>query len=274
MPFPWIPVAATAASLIGSWFGTRQNKKSNERANQINVDMQEEFARNGLRWRIEDAQRAGIHPLAAMGFGGVNFSPMQVGDTSMGDFYSRAGQDIGRAISATSTRGERQMRALAVEEAQLRNAILRKELQGVGPGFPSYGTPTGDTFLSGQGDAPGDPRVLDVPLRRTFSDPRDPSKEAGAIPDYQIVRTGNGYAVVPAADTKQRIEDDWLAEQQWKIRMYSAVLNGLIRLPNGERAIPNPMSGELIPVSFFKRQGSKFKNSFMNDAKSYFKWRP
>jgi hypothetical protein len=41
--------------------------KSQESANDQNIKMQREFAQKGIRWKVSDAKKAGIHPLYALG---------------------------------------------------------------------------------------------------------------------------------------------------------------------------------------------------------------
>jgi hypothetical protein len=49
---------------------------------QKNYDMQKEFAKHGIQWKVQDAKRAGINPLAALGATTVSGSPIPVGGTS------------------------------------------------------------------------------------------------------------------------------------------------------------------------------------------------
>ncbi len=53
---------------LGSYREGERNRKS-----------QEEFAKHGLSWRVADANRAGIHPLAAIGFSGPSYQPQRTG---------------------------------------------------------------------------------------------------------------------------------------------------------------------------------------------------
>lgn len=243
----------------------RESTAANVEMARRNEEMQREFAQHGIQWRAEDAARAGINPLAALGAGGAAFAPggaVQVGDMSRADFTRRTGQNISRALAATMDVYQRKAQALELENRSLENEMLktriaseRRSLSLMGPGFPRASL---DPLLTGQGDVfkgvGEDPRVVDVPLRRTVSDPRDVSREAGALPDWQIVRgPQGGYAVVPGAEVKQRIEDQWLAEMQWHVRMNRAGLSGKLRLPDGSPAVVNPLTGELVPVSEAKR---------------------
>lgn len=92
-----IPAAAQAASALS---GQDANRKAANR----NIDMQREFAQNGIQWRVADAKAAGIHPLYALGGGGASFSPVQsVGGLDL----TGMGQDLGRAFLQGQTQDQR-----------------------------------------------------------------------------------------------------------------------------------------------------------------------
>lgn len=99
-----------------------------------NRQMQLQFAKEGIRWKVDDARAAGIHPLYALGANTVSYSPVNVGqssvaDTSMGSALASAGQDVSRAINATRTSGERQTAFnQTVQDLQLSNMGLQNEL--------------------------------------------------------------------------------------------------------------------------------------------------
>lgn len=82
-----------------------------------NEALQREFAQNGIRWKVEDAQRAGLSPLFAVGGSGAAFSPnpITVGGGSSDGFGERMGQSISRAVQGQSTAAEK-----ALHVAQLR----------------------------------------------------------------------------------------------------------------------------------------------------------
>lgn len=120
-------------------WGGIEDRKAAEKAQQLqllqaerNEALQREFAQNGIRWKVEDANRAGIHPLFALGANTIAGNPVALGDVarpSMADTMGEAGQDISRAINATRTSKER---TSAVEKTatslQLKNFELKNEL--------------------------------------------------------------------------------------------------------------------------------------------------
>lgn len=149
---------SAGANLLGGLFNRDAAKDAAQEANAVaernalrNIELQKQFAQEGIRWKVNDAREAGIHPLYALGASTTSFAPVSVGHTSsydgsMGKAIANAGQDIGRAINAGSTAGERATRytqtveALNLERLGLENELLaskiRKENTALPPPFP------------------------------------------------------------------------------------------------------------------------------------------
>lgn len=89
--FPAGALISAGASLIGGAFGRKS--RSDE------VKFQRQQAKNKISWTVEDAKRAGIHPLAALGSPAAGSFAAPVGGSPMGDAVGDAGAAIGRAIS-------------------------------------------------------------------------------------------------------------------------------------------------------------------------------
>lgn len=85
-----------------------------------NAALQREFAQHGIRWRVEDAKAAGVHPLYALGAGGAAAAPISMSVAGGEDWSSRMGQDLGRAVTAQMDPHQRRL-----QEAQL--AVLESE---------------------------------------------------------------------------------------------------------------------------------------------------
>lgn len=117
---------------------------------------QREFAQMGIRWRVEDAKAAGVHPLYALGAQTHSYSPIAVGgaDTPATNFGSM-GQDFSRAVNATRTADERTVayndaiQKLSIERGSLENEVLRQRLRtmvaGANPALPAS-VPEADKF--------------------------------------------------------------------------------------------------------------------------------
>lgn len=250
------------SGVIGGLFG----QNSQEKMARENIRQQREFAQHGISWKVADAQRAGIHPIYALGAPTHSFSPVSIGD-SLGPGIRQAGQDIGRAINSTSSPGQRMTAemaaaaALNLEKGGLENELLRTQIarlkQTVNPPLPEPGQRYG---IPGQG-ATAQPGKIDEKTERSGWNPSDPSTESHAIADIGWARSSdNTWALAPSKDMKQRIEDMNFYELQHFVRnMGSQFLDnfsvagskGPFPPPPGERWIFNPVTGKawLVPIS-------------------------
>lgn len=217
-------------SFIGDTIGSVLSARSSENAKDASVamssadrEMQERFAKEGVRWRVADARAAGLHPLAALGAQISSPSPTAVGitpDTSMGDYARRTGQSLDRAMDATRTANERsdaQLRELQIERARLENRLLEGQITTVhranNPAFP--GSPS---FIEGQGDSG---RVVVQPSKVITGSSANAKRQPGHITEYQLTAPrsdGRGSTIVPSEQMKERIEDDFIAEALWHLK--------------------------------------------------------
>lgn len=116
----------------------KANRESQERLAAQNIAHQKEFAQQGVRWKVEDAKAAGLHPLAALGAQTTSFSNVVGSDVSSSTNFGGMGQDLGRAIDAGSTRAERQDRmgqavsrvaqVFSLEKMNLENELLKSQI--------------------------------------------------------------------------------------------------------------------------------------------------
>lgn len=226
-PFVTGSLIMAGGNLLGGFLGERGADRRNEAEIALmreQMAAQKEFAQHGIRWKVDDARAAGIHPLFAIGAPPLNYSPVSVGleqpNFGMAEAFARTGQDIGRAIHATRSGEERiqaAVTALQIENMGLQNDLLRSQIAKfnsaqVGPGLPGYsGVPHGV-------GVPTPAPVTVKPLELNMSDPGNPAKEAGYVADYGFARTPTGLAVVPSEDVKNRIEDQLVPEIGWAIR--------------------------------------------------------
>lgn len=207
---------------VGDWFANRENARHTNNMTkdlaQQNMALQREFAQSGIQWRVEDAKKAGIHPIYALGSAGASFSPVSANFTtpSSAGELSGVGQDIGRAINSTRTESQRQdaftraSQALTLERGQLENEILRADLSSKtarlrSPGSPPMAAAADPYLLPGQTQSG---LVTAKPLEVTPAPKNAPHSEGGAIVDVGWARTPTGWTPVPSKDVKERIEDN------------------------------------------------------------------
>jgi len=252
----WETVLAGASQLAGpisDYFQGQENRRAVSDANQanreradselaMNLKKQEEFAKHGIRWKMEDAQAAGISPLAALGASGASFSPVSSGHQEqpfVSDHISRMGQNISRAASSMVTSEEREIEAMKIQSMQLDlegkaidnqiRASQLRQIQSPSPGLPSNSQMP---VLTGKGQ--GNAYVVETPLTRTHSAPGNASQEVGSISDWGYVRTPTGLTIVPSKDVKERIEDQMIPELMWSFR------NNFMPNISPERWAPDP----------------------------------
>lgn len=125
------------SSLIGagsSLLSGVLSSKSSSKAQKKNAQLQREFAQNAIQWKVADAEKAGVHPLYALGAQTISAQPSYVGDTNLGAGIANAGQDIGRAIDANSSQTTRdrayteKVRALELTKMDLENQLLASSI--------------------------------------------------------------------------------------------------------------------------------------------------
>lgn len=227
-------IAAGIGSVAGGLIGAHNARNMWQR----NYNAQKEFAQNGIRWKVEDAKRAGIHPLYALGASTRSFSPVQgySGDYGISDAFSEFGQGISRAAEAKMTREERERENARQEmqdvfqlarfkqeqrynDAQIRligSEIARNRVASMialrdsarPPAMP--GSPT---LLPGQGDAP--------PTGTKEAPYWDKS-----IPLYGFAHDASGkkVGIIPSDDMASRTEDKLIVE--W-LPWFGAFLKGI-----------------------------------------------
>lgn len=147
-------IMAGSSLLGGGLSGSTSKKESrhnrHEARRQFNEQM--DFAKNQTQYRVQDALKAGINPLAALGQS-ANVSPTfsagypsGAGD-AIGNGIARAGDAIGKGIldKADRKKAEKaaldkalddaaydsQSKELSLEEQRLKNRILKQQLTGV-----------------------------------------------------------------------------------------------------------------------------------------------
>lgn len=224
---PWMAAVIPAvASLAGTAIGgimssntASANRDAQFAMNEQNIALQREFAQQGIRWKVEDAKAAGIHPLFAMGANTASFSPNQfqpVGDDTGGIVQrglSQFGQDIGRAVTATSTKDQRNngiTSALALERQQLENDLLRSQivrnLGQSGPPMPSGVGRSGG--LAGQQDATLGTYNIE-PAEVGASLPKNAGQTAGpAIPQVTWGMSPDARGIQPFPPKALGVEDE------------------------------------------------------------------
>lgn len=143
----------TGVDMLGELIGSLIGMKGQEERDDANREfasnnaarseaLQREFAQHGVQWRVEDAKRAGVHPVYALTGAGAAYSPsaVSVGGSDSGVDFQRMGQNFDRAVAAQETPEQKASRHLAERESLSR--IKRNESEAAmfdrtRPGLPA-----------------------------------------------------------------------------------------------------------------------------------------
>lgn len=112
---------------VGSIIGAGINSATQSKINKENIAMQKEFAQNGIQWKVQDAQKAGIHPAVALGAQTYQASPSSVAP-DVGSGVSGAFKHFGSAIDSFIDDKEEE-RNLQLESARLDIEAKKLEIQ-------------------------------------------------------------------------------------------------------------------------------------------------
>lgn len=113
----WLAYAIPAAA---NFLSGMLNRDSQEKQMEENTRLQREFAQKGIQWRVEDAQKAGVSPLYALGGAGATYSPNPITVNPMAEAVRDMGQNVGQAIAARKTPEQLMAERLELEAAAQR----------------------------------------------------------------------------------------------------------------------------------------------------------
>lgn len=194
-------LAGAAVSGISALFGGKM-------ASDANAKLQRDFAQNAVQWKVQDALKAGIHPLYALG--APTMSPsMSVG--GLGEGLASMGQDVGRAIAQGGNAADRELMALQAERVKAETGLIQAQtakLVTAGTGPPS---PIGSTaVIPGQEQITPKVRFMgqDIPTDLGTSDMQTFENRYG---DEGPVAMALPFAVL-AADIKKNLSQMSLAD--------------------------------------------------------------
>lgn len=180
-------------SIAGGLLGSSSAKKQQE----ANYKAQKEFAQNSIRWKVDDAKAAGIHPLFALGGNTASYSPNPV---VAGDYgLSEVGQNLGRAVQAGMTKEGRTANnwaeSLTRERMLIDNELARTQLAaakqaltnpaGQPPPLPSAIGPDVPSL-------PGQSHYKIKADEAPSASPTAPHAAAAPQPLYRFARNGDG----------------------------------------------------------------------------------
>lgn len=116
---------AGGLSLSGSIISDLLNRENVEEQ----LAFQREAQQNAIQWRVADAEKAGIHPIFALGANTPTSFPVAM-DTRIGEGMRDMGQSLGGAIARTldNEAKEKHQMDMALGAAQLEESDARKQM--------------------------------------------------------------------------------------------------------------------------------------------------
>lgn len=108
--------------VAGGLINSKEQRDSAKAQAEANTASQREFAQHGIRWKVEDAKAAGLHPLYALGGAGASYAPNPITVTDgLGATMQRAGQNLSKAASM-------QMTAEQIKTKELQDELLKAQI--------------------------------------------------------------------------------------------------------------------------------------------------
>lgn len=237
------------ADFAGNLLGRITGSSEANRINQENNALQQRNFENQTQIRVNDALKAGINPLAALG-ASSGYQPVFNNSTASSDggsAISAIGQvagGIGKAISSLFAEQETESRELSLESQRLENDYKRAQidhLRNMNPGL------TGGSYTRGVSTSGHGGPVETVPA--------DAITE-GRVPANMILNTPHGGMIVPSRDAADALDVEFgvvnpLAFEWWfknKFPNWWKVLGAPFR---AQRRLQNPKK-------YFDKWGIKY----------------
>lgn len=151
----WAAVGKIAGDIGGTWLNYSLQKKADADARREQYWKDKEFAQHGVRWRVEDARKAGLHPLAALGI-----SPAQ-GSTAFAGDHTSAHGGLSEGLSQLGSKFDKKdpytekLKKLDLRKKNLELRILEKELENMGVGEGPRTDSLGNLITDSKGNLTG-----------------------------------------------------------------------------------------------------------------------
>lgn len=216
----WAVAGALADTGLKVWSDSR-NRDVTKDINRQNIAYQKEFAQSGIQWRVADAKKAGLHPLAALGANTTSYSPSLQTPGYSGEYgLSDVGSKMGQAVNKLKLKGyDKQMRDLALREAQAKVKGTEIEVNMLESEYNKLRTndidsPNGITLPPKKQN--GDVHVIS-PTRIASPSVKQAAQETGSHPSVKFQRFKNSLVPVMSDSFKQATEDSFIQELPWYI---------------------------------------------------------
>lgn len=242
-----------------NFVGGLMNMQNQNKLAKRQEDLQREFAQNSIQWRVNDAKKAGIHPVAALGSQGISYNPSYVGGDNFGG--SQASISIGgkddKEISELNKRLlTAQVRHAEAEATSAEMANLPKPQNTGGVLFGASQTKGALTNQTGVGHS-ASPTAM--PGQASVN-PYGVDEVNNAVNFTK--NTDGSLSLMPSQDVQDLVSESVLERLRWYGSQYSndpeiraGVMDSLLGkgkdIPKGKvlRVNPFTLNFELVPES-------------------------
>lgn len=210
-------IGSVASGILGNNAAKQQQK------------MQVKFAKNQLQWKAEDAEKAGISKIFAMGAPTMSYQPTSVGGGF--DQLGAMGQNIGNAIQQTQTPQDkltgmgRVAQAIQLEGLQLDNELKKTQIASQQKLLTQPGAAPGIPGLDPAYSIPGQPATVGIPerelkMKTDVATPGEPALVPGKTPEVMLSDTVSGGTspILPPAMQEALESQGWAAQMQYFMR--------------------------------------------------------
>jgi len=207
------------------------------------IQFQQEMAQNGIRYRVDDAKRAGISPLVALGAptfsptvsagdSGIPFQPVDGGGGNLGRGLEKMGQGLGDLLRSQQTE---EMKRKAVQE----DILFNQQVKSNDMDIAIKGAQLGKLRMMANQPGAATVATVDPTLGKYKSDPAKVTTElpgslsttAGpATPESTFVKTPTGFKPVPSKGTPAGDNPEIFSPE------YARWAGGNLVTPNASRA--------------------------------------
>lgn len=260
------------ASGIGSMINGAENRNFQREMNDKNAALQREFAQNSIQWKVNDAKKAGIHPLAALGASTYSASPSFVsgGNSGVGDAVSSMGQAIGDAVSSKEAAKEEakqdKLFDLEVKQKELENAKLASEIaQNFNSSFSSLAPDRSiSTGISSLGQAIGKSPPSSAPY----------GVDSKPFNDVAFLKNKDGtFSMTYGSDIQDLVSEATEERLGWKLRNQVFGDNDEFAKQLSKQLGLDPKKQKVVSLPWRPGSGSRFKVVPANDKTDYRSWK-
>jgi len=169
---------------VGRWWGDKERERHTDRRHKEQMEQQRKYAEHGVRWKVVDAKKAGLHPLAALGAQTMSYAPSRVFSNSQsGDIIGQGLGNIARRFGKDEDQTAKALKELQIDNMVLENEGLRLRNVGMNQNNIDRASPNRGT---------GDALIKEQPVKTERGAPGDSGLKAGAQSGVQIHRMKGG----------------------------------------------------------------------------------